>query len=113
MSISGPFSKGWVEIFSGRVPVVIADNFSKTTMSTGETETYSGVRISEADAQAIAAVPDLIEALCTIAGGHTNRFPGAPDAMSWTGSPADFRSAMWTWSQSVAKAALTKAGVTL
>lgn len=59
----------------------------------------------------IAAVPDLIEALRTIAGGHTNRFPGAPDATTWTGAPADFRSAMWAWSQSVAKAALTKAGV--
>ena len=46
------------------------------------------------------------KALDTIAGGWTDRFPGAPDVMKAT-SPADFRSAMWTWSQAVAKAALS------
>jgi len=43
----------------------------------------------------------LRNALNTIAGGHTDRFPGAPDVMS-----ATFRAEMWTWSQKVARAAL-------
>ena len=51
---------------------------------------------------------ELLAALETIAGGHTGRFPGAPDVMAAT-SPADFRSAMWAWSQQVARAALAKA----
>jgi hypothetical protein len=42
--------------------------------------------------------------LDTIAGGHTDRFPDAPDIMA--GTPEEFRSGMWTWSQKVARAAL-------
>ena len=48
----------------------------------------------------------LAEALETIAGGYRDRFPGAPDAMNWDGSPEEFRSQMWSWSQRVAKAAI-------
>lgn len=50
---------------------------------------------------------DLLAALETIAGGHTARFPGAPDVM--TMAPDDFRHAMWSWSQEVARAAVSKA----
>ncbi len=46
-------------------------------------------------------------ALATIAGGMTNDFPGAPDVMT-AESPAAFRSAMWTWSQACARAALAQ-----
>ena len=46
----------------------------------------------------------LVEALDTIAKGMTNNFPGAPDVMEVT--PAEFRSAMWSWSQEVARAAI-------
>ncbi len=49
----------------------------------------------------------LMEALETIAGGYTDRFPGAPDVMSET--PETFRSKMWTWSQEVARAAIARA----
>ena len=48
----------------------------------------------------------LLAALETIAGGYTDRFPGAPDPFANWASPADFRSAMWSWSQTVAKAAI-------
>lgn len=47
------------------------------------------------------------EALEIIAGGYTSRFPGAPDPMTAT-SPAEFRSSMWTWSQQVARSALSE-----
>ena len=49
---------------------------------------------------------ELREALDIIARGYTDRFPGAPDAM--TSTPEDFRSAMWAWSEHVARAALAK-----
>lgn len=49
-------------------------------------------------------ITKLRKALDTIAGGHTTRFPGAPDVMVET--PESFRSKMWAWSQAVAKAAL-------
>lgn len=52
-------------------------------------------------------VGELEGALDTIGGGHTNRFPGAPDVMN-AASPLDFRSEMWSWSQKVARAALAK-----
>lgn len=52
----------------------------------------------------------LREALDTISGGWTDRFPGAPDVMA-TESPLSFRSQMWTWSQAVARAALAASGV--
>jgi len=65
-----------------------------------------------ADAAYIAACsPDTVlrlvraaRALETIAGGWTNNFPGAPDVMAT--SPAEFRGAMWEWSQRCARAAL-------
>ena len=47
----------------------------------------------------------LKSALNTIAGGYTNRFPGAPDVDM---TPEQFQSKMWTWSQSVAKNVLEK-----
>ena len=47
----------------------------------------------------------LEEALETIAGGYTSRFPGAPDPMT-AASPLAFQSAMWSWSQKVATEAL-------
>ena len=46
------------------------------------------------------------KALRVIAGGYTSEFPGAPDVM--TATPEQFRSDMWTWSQKVAKSAITK-----
>lgn len=49
----------------------------------------------------------LREALDTIAGGWINRFPGAPNIMKV--SPTDFQHGMWSWSQAVAKAALSPA----
>ena len=45
------------------------------------------------------------DALITIGGGWTARFPGAPDPMT-TESPLQFHSDMWSWSQKVAKAAI-------
>lgn len=54
-----------------------------------------------------AQVKELAAALETIGGGWTNRFPGAPDVMA-AESPLAFRSAMWTWSQEVARATLAK-----
>ena len=56
-----------------------------------------------------AALDTTMKALTTIAGGWTNRFPGAPDPMT-TESPLHFRSDMWLWSQKVAKAALAAEG---
>ncbi len=52
---------------------------------------------------------ELVEALDTIVGGWTDRFPGAPNVMHDT--PEEFRSKMWTWSQQVAAAAIAKHGV--
>ena len=45
------------------------------------------------------------KALNTIAGGYTNEFPGAPNPES-ASSPLEFQSAMWMWSQAVARAAI-------
>ena len=46
----------------------------------------------------------LRHALMTIAGGHTEDFPGGPDVMAE--SPDTFRHKMWSWSQEVARSAL-------
>ncbi len=46
-------------------------------------------------------------ALEAIAGGHIDRFPGAPDVMQET--PEEFRHKMWGWCQKVAAAAIAKA----
>ena len=54
------------------------------------------------------ATRELREALDTIASGWTTRFPGAPDVMTAT-SPDHFRGEMWSWSQKVARAALSRA----
>ncbi len=50
----------------------------------------------------------LREALDTIKGGYIDRFPGGPDIMA-VGTD-EFRHGMWTWSQSVARAALHTEG---
>ncbi len=50
---------------------------------------------------------ELLAALDTIAGGHTDRFPGGPELMEL--EPMDFRAKMWRWSQQVARAASAKA----
>ena len=55
--------------------------------------------------EARAQLATLREALNTIAGGFTDRFPGAPDVMAET--PETFRDKMWGWSQKVARAART------
>lgn len=47
---------------------------------------------------------ELLEALETIAGGHTTKFPNGPDVMN-----PGFRQKMWSWSQVVARAAIERA----
>jgi sensor domain CHASE-containing protein len=47
---------------------------------------------------------ELVKALETIAGGHTERFPGAPDVVEHV--PVAFQAKMWSWSQEVARAAI-------
>jgi hypothetical protein len=57
----GSFGKAWKEIVSGSKPVIHAGSFDRTR--NGETETECGVVISDADARAIAAVPQMFAAL--------------------------------------------------
>ena len=72
-------------------------------------ETGLDIEATNANGYAIAAIPEMLAALDTIAGGHTSRFPGAPDVMK-AASPEAFQSAMWNWSQKVARAALRGKG---
>lgn len=58
----------------------------------------------DANGRLIAASPALLEALYIIAGGHTTRFPNAPDVM--TESAETFQHKMWGWSQEVARDAI-------
>ncbi len=53
------FTKNWREISPG----VVSACFYETNRW-GETETVSGVRITEANARLIAAAPELLDALC-------------------------------------------------
>ncbi len=52
--------RGWREVWADRIPVVDTD--SSTITRSGETWCEHGTRISEANAQLIAAAPELYEA---------------------------------------------------
>ena len=72
-------------------------------------EQYRLNGLNYSEAKRLRAVnAELVAALDTIAGGYINRFPGAPDVMT-AASPKEFRGAMWSWSQRVARAAIAKA----
>jgi hypothetical protein len=51
--------RGWMELWAGRRPVVVADSFTRTAH--GETETHYGIKVSEVDAKLLVAAPDLLD----------------------------------------------------
>lgn len=80
---SGSFTKDWREVWAGRHCVVSPSGFQRSY--DGEAETVYGVRISDADANLIAAAPEMLAALKMV----------AEMAVEWKAlSPGDIREVM-------------------